>query len=85
VSNCDVKTEPGCSVQPNFMLEKGGMRGFQSNVKILLHGPKQLRCIYTILNLSTVRDGISSANEDMQCSSRKAPRKIPFGGGGPMH
>lgn len=34
VSNCGVKTEPGCTVQPNFMLEKGSMRGFQSNVKI---------------------------------------------------
>jgi hypothetical protein len=28
----------------------------------------------------TVRDCIISANEDVQCFSRKAPRKMPFGG-----
>jgi hypothetical protein len=34
VFNCDVKIELGCTVEPNFMLEKGSIRGFHSNVKI---------------------------------------------------
>jgi len=33
--------------------------------------------------VSTVRDRIISVNEDMQCFSRTAPTKMPFGG--PMH
>jgi hypothetical protein len=34
--NCDVKTELGFTniVQPNFMLEKGSMRGLQNKVQI---------------------------------------------------
>ena len=81
--NCDVKIELECTVQPNLMLQKGSMRGFQSNVTIYSTDQNSFvafirfsMCLPYVMALFQQRRACS-------VSAGKPPRKMTFGG--PMH